>query len=167
MALSTYDKAQYQKEYRRKNKNKLSLYKQRWKANNYELTMYDNAKHRAKRKGLEFTIEIADLVIPEMCPILEIPLKINIGGQQYDSPSLDRIDNSKGYIKDNIMIISNLANTMKSYASAYQLIKFARWVLKTYNEEDALKQLDKAVEYIEEVETTKRFWKNPDQLELF
>jgi hypothetical protein len=168
MAYDPIKKAEYQKAYKIKNRTRLLEYKRKWKANNYELTMYDNAKHRARRKGLEFTIDMSDLIIPEMCPILEIPIKMNVGGVQHDSPSLDRIDNNRGYIKGNIMIISNLANVMKSYASAYQLIKFAKWVLKTYNEEQALKELDRAINFIEDEEEKRiKPSKNPNQMELF
>jgi hypothetical protein len=49
-----------------------------------------------------------------------------------NSPSLDRIDNTKGYIKGNIMVISNKANTMKNNATPKELTKFARWILKIY-----------------------------------
>lgn len=62
------------------------------------------------RKGLEFNIEISDIVIPNICPILRIKLG------RFDrktAPSLDRIDNTRGYIKGNVRVISNRANVMK------------------------------------------------------
>ena len=88
MAYDVMKQAEYQKAYQAKNRNKQKLYKQKWNANNYELVMYDNARHRAKRKGLEFNIELSDIVIPIICPVFKMPLKINSGRQQFDSPSL-------------------------------------------------------------------------------
>jgi len=38
-----------------------------------------------------------------------------------NSPSLDRIDPTKGYVKGNVWIISHKANTFKSYATHEEL----------------------------------------------
>lgn len=65
-----------------------------------------------------------DLIIPEICPVLDIPIIISFGNGRTDNgPSVDRIDNNKGYIKDNIIVISWRANNIKSYASIEELEK--------------------------------------------
>jgi hypothetical protein len=82
------------------------------------------AKNRAKEKGLEFNIEISDITMPEYCPIFGIKLVIHTGygnGPAPDSPSLDRIDPSKGYIKGNVWVISTKANKLKSNATIQEL----------------------------------------------
>jgi hypothetical protein len=103
----------------------------RVKSNRPEWRMHQRAKQRAKAKGLEFTISPEDVVIPDRCPILDIPLVTHSGksGAYRDSPSLDRKDNSKGYTPDNIWVVSQLANAMKCHASEQDLQKFAQWVL--------------------------------------
>ena len=85
--------------------------------------MWSRAKYRAAHKGREFTITKEDIVIPERCPLLGIPLVCHRGkgSQQGNSPSLDRIDPTKGYIKGNVWVISNRANTLKNDATLQEL----------------------------------------------
>ena len=88
--------------------------------------MFANARRRSEQLGLDFNIELSDVVIPENCPYLNIPIILTSGkGRTKDGPSLDRIDNSKGYVKGNVEVISVLANKMKSSASWEQLELFA------------------------------------------
>ena len=47
------------------------------------------------------------------------------------SPSLDRLDSSMGYVKGNVVVISVKANTIKSAYTAEDIAKVADW-LKTY-----------------------------------
>lgn len=95
-----------------------------------EVRMYRRAKSRAKAKGQEFTITKEDIHIPELCPILKCPLVVHKGksGAFPDSPSLDRIDSSKGYTPDNIWVISQRANAMKYNATPEELKLFADWI---------------------------------------
>ena len=97
---------------------------------NFEAGMWRAAKRRARIKGLEFNIEVSDIIIPEVCPILEVPLVLGTKGNYEYTPSLDRIDNSKGYIKGNIMVISKKANSMKNSASLQELRNFCKNVLR-------------------------------------
>lgn len=82
------------------------------------------AKKRAKTKDLEFDLKEEDISIPAICPVLSIPIERNEGkcGPSMNSPSMDRIDPLKGYIKGNIRIISHRANTLKNNASVNELI---------------------------------------------
>ena len=100
-----------------------------------EWKMRQRAKQRCKKTGLEFSIVPDDIVIPDTCPVLGIAINMNSGrsGAYRNSPSLDRIDNNKGYTRDNIQVISQLANAMKSAATKEELLKFANWVISTYS----------------------------------
>ncbi len=100
---------------------------------NRAFVMFNTAKGRANKFNLEFNIEPCDVVIPEMCPYLNIPISLETGrGRKKDGPSLDRIDNTKGYIKGNVQVISNLANTMKNSATIDELKVFATNILKVF-----------------------------------
>ena len=103
-----------------------------------ETRMYQRAKQRAKKNGREFTITVDDIVIPDYCPVLGFEINVNSGrpGAYHNSPSLDRIDNSRGYTPDNIQVISQRANAMKAAANNTDLHNFAKWVLSNVPDED-------------------------------
>jgi hypothetical protein len=89
-------------------------YNREWRANNYLRSLLSNARARAKRAGIEFDLTISDVVIPTQCPMLETELIIPTGGQvSAHGPSLDRKDSTKGYVKDNVWVISWRANKLK------------------------------------------------------
>ena len=108
---------------------------------------------RTKFAGKEFTIEPEDIPgvkikrfkgehqrwpemweaieYPKVCPVQGIKLgwKAKGNGGQDNSPSLDRIDPTKGYIPGNVMIMSSLANKMKSNSTLEQKKIEARYYL--------------------------------------
>lgn len=126
------------KEYYEKTKNipevvaRKKKFKDKYYAEKYEVFILNRCRTRARRSNLEFNIELSDIVIPEVCPVLGIPLIRGKDKASINSPSVDRIDPNCGYTKGNIQIISNLANMMKNNATPEQLINFAQWVLQTY-----------------------------------
>jgi hypothetical protein len=84
-------------------------------------------KQRAAERNIPFDIEESDVVIPEFCPILGIPL-FRSGKQATDnSPSIDRIIPMLGYTKGNVQVISKKANSMKSTATYDELIAIGKW----------------------------------------
>lgn len=105
-----------------------------WEQRNPEKILFRSARNRARRDGLEFSITIADIEIPELCPLLELPIQPRRGGRgpMDQSPSLDRIDNKLGYVPGNVWVISWLANKMKATASREQLETFAQNVLNRF-----------------------------------
>ena len=86
------------------------------------LAMLNNSKQRAKKAGLEHTITVNDIVIPDYCPVLGIKLDVGDRKKHGNAPSIDRIDNTKGYTKENIMIVSNRLNMLKNDATLEELI---------------------------------------------
>ncbi|MCW0979390.1 hypothetical protein OK142_01090 [Agrobacterium sp. BT-220-3] len=82
-----------------------------------EMKMFWEAKKRSKLRGQTFTISREDISIPDVCPLLGIPLFLTPGKQTPNSPSLDRVDSSRGYEPGNVQVISNRANAMKHDAT--------------------------------------------------
>lgn len=96
----------------------------------YKKQVLHRTEVRARTKGLEFNIDENDIVIPEICPMLEVPITVGTKGDYEYSPSIDRMDNSKGYIKGNIQIISKKANSMKNSATPTELMTFCKNILR-------------------------------------
>ena len=112
---------------------KIQLYNncKRWRKYNQISLMYSRAKSSAKRKGIEFTISKNDIVIPEYCPLLGVKFTntyLNPDENRDYVPSLDRINNLKGYTPDNIWVISFKANRMKNTATLDELKVFCERV---------------------------------------
>lgn len=93
------------------------------------LTLWRLAKLRARQKGLPFNIELEDVEVPSHCPIFGIELRWGCGKRQKDeSPTVDRIIPSLGYVKGNVKVISWRANRIKSDATLQELGAVYRYV---------------------------------------
>lgn len=109
-----------------------------WTTNNYARVLYNQAKRGSVNRKLEFNLEYSDIVIPTHCPYLEILLTTTQGqGIVWTNASIDRINNNKGYVKGNIMIISRLANSMKQHSSIENLIMFSKNTLRMFNNDNS------------------------------
>ena len=60
------------------------------------------------------------------CPILGIDMEL--GGDRENSPTIDRIDNSKGYVTGNVTWISYRANYVKGNATKAEILALADWL---------------------------------------
>jgi len=86
-----------------------------------ETRLLNYARRNARRRGEECTLELKDIFIPEYCPVLGIKLEPGSHSHQDCSPSVDRIDSTKGYTKNNIWIISARANRIKNNATIEEI----------------------------------------------
>ncbi len=89
-----------------------------------EANILTRVKARAKRKGIPFNLMRKDIYIPEQCPVLGIPIScepVGRRGGSPNSPSIDRINPNLGYVRGNVRIVSNRANTLKNDATIKEL----------------------------------------------
>jgi hypothetical protein len=97
--------------------------KAHWKTVPTTKRMLQRAKSRATKRGWAYTITEQDVPIPKICPILGAPLQ---AGGPY-APSIDRIDPHKGYTPDNVQVISNRANILKSNGTIEEFMLLVKW----------------------------------------
>lgn len=86
--------------------------------------IYNQLKASAKKRGIAFELTLVDLnelSFPLTCPVLGIRLVYNRNKAQDNSFSVDRRDSSLGYTSDNIVVVSNRANKLKSDATTNEL----------------------------------------------
>jgi hypothetical protein len=102
-----------------------------WQNRSFEKSMLATSRFRAKNKGIPHTITLADIVIPERCPILGVEIQL-VRGSIY-APSIDQIEPNKGYTPDNIIIMSKRANLLKNNMSKEEAALIAKWMEENCN----------------------------------
>jgi hypothetical protein len=96
--------------------------------------MFKDCRFRSQQKGIEFNISLDDLEIPKKCPLLNIVLSTSNSIVSPNSPTIDRIDSTKGYIKGNVWIISHKANTAKNNLTLKELKLLTKNLQKLWNQ---------------------------------
>lgn len=121
----------YQAQRRDANKDQFAEYSREYQRGrrqdfDYRLQMLINAsKQRAKLNDRKHNINVEDIKaiypVDGCCPIFGLKLEFNGAGFRDSSPSIDRIDSTKGYTRDNIQVISWKANRIKGAATLQDL----------------------------------------------
>jgi hypothetical protein len=118
-------------------KNKKLNKQKNWAKNNIIKIRVLAAKHRAIRKNIEFDIDvnfIHELLKKQngLCKYTGVLLDINNvdtnnnSHMNINSLSIDRIDSSKGYTKDNVVLVTAIVNSMKNDLSENEFIKIIK-----------------------------------------
>lgn len=104
-----------------------------WRVKNPKKYMLSRARGRAKQEGIPFEITVDDFEIPEFCPIFP-SLRLEFGkgraSRPDNTPTLDKIVPSKGYVRGNVAVISMRANRLKSDSSVEDLQAILEWMQK-------------------------------------
>ena len=107
-------------------------------------TLVNNSRKRAKDKGREHSITLQDIKYllekqQNRCAITGIEMTSimdeNYKGRRCCPPnriSLDRIDNKKGYTKDNIQLVCDSVNRFRNYIALDDFISFCCSVADNY-----------------------------------
>lgn len=104
-----------------------------WRDKNLGRYRLLTAKHRAKAKGLEFTIskeEMNDIWIKQdgKCYYSKIPMsRLENDIHVF---SIERLDSNKGYIKDNVVLCSSTVNYMKNDLPLDKFIELVKQIAK-------------------------------------
>lgn len=135
------EKFKYNSEKYYERKDVISKTARKYRENNIERSLYKNALYRAKKYNLPIDISIEDIksVMINICPLLQIPLKVNFKYSKDDSYSLDRIDITKGYVKNNIQVISYKANSSKNMLTITEYEKIVNNLYKITNGKKLIK----------------------------
>ena len=102
----------------------------KWREYHQENVIFTRIRSTAKQKNIPFNLELSDIIIPEFCPVLGIKLQKSYikGNPLPSSPSVDKINPEKGYVKGNIAVISFRANRIKNDATKEELQKVLDYV---------------------------------------
>ncbi len=93
-------------------------------------SLWSQLKSSAKKRNIPFDLlptDIDEIGIPITCPVLGIPLAFNRHKVEDNSISFDRIDSTKGYTKDNLIIVSYRVNKLKSNSSLEEMNKIVNF----------------------------------------
>jgi hypothetical protein len=85
------------------------------------------ARYRAKQKGLPYALDenaIQGAIDAGVCELTRIPFDLE-HGKTWNSPSLDRIDSSKGYTPDNVRVVLYCLNVMANIWGENKIIEIA------------------------------------------
>jgi hypothetical protein len=93
----------------------------------HRIVLLNNIRTKCRCNNIPFNLTLDDIVIPETCPVLGIPLQRGEGYRSDNSPSLDRINPTGGYVKGNVLIVSMRVNTMKNNGTWQELLKIAEF----------------------------------------
>jgi len=91
-------------------------------------------KYKNYYKNIPINLKPEDLLpLPLNCPVLNVPLDYwGKNSRTWRNPCIDRIIPKKGYVKGNVIVISDLANRIKNDASPSEIKKVYEWLNNYY-----------------------------------
>lgn len=96
-------------------------------------TLFNNARYRARTRGIEFSISLEDVVRklrPGVCEVSGLPFEYQ--SSRSWGPSLDRKTPSRGYTPDNIQCVCWLYNMAKGVNTHEDVLRLSRALLHVH-----------------------------------
>lgn len=122
--------AERERLYRLSHKEQYAQYQRNSRRRNPRQHLLNDAKARAKKAGIPFTVTVDDIVWVTHCPILGVEL-VYIKGDgkvRTSSATLDRRTNELGYVPGNVFVLSHRANRLKSDATILEIEAILRYM---------------------------------------
>ena len=111
--------------------------RKRWVDTDPQGYMFCMIRAHAKQRGQDFNLEKSDIVIPDVCPVFGT----QFSRETRDStPSIDRLDPTKGYIKGNIDVISFRANRLKNNGTLEDFQQIVKYLLTKQQNSDTIEE---------------------------
>lgn len=91
----------------------------RWMTANLPKKVFNQYSQNAKRRGLAFTLtleQVEAMLAPMTCSVTGLSLRLEHNGPSFANPwapSIDRIDNARGYEPDNVRVVCWAYNCMR------------------------------------------------------
>lgn len=104
------------------------------------LQLFREIRSRSKnKKGIEFDLDWDDFrarILAGHCEVSGLPFDLDVVGTPW-APSVDRIDNSKGYTKDNVQFVCRMFNHMKGSATMDDVFRLANALVARANAQNS------------------------------
>ncbi|MGR0183198.1 hypothetical protein [Azospirillum aestuarii] len=115
---------------------------QRWRRESRAAALVRLAAFRAKQKGLPCTLDVQEIqaiIDAGECQMTGIPFNLD-DGRTWDSPSLDRIDCSKGYTPENTRVVLYCINVMANTWGENKIVEIANAIMAVRRQKSAALQ---------------------------
>jgi hypothetical protein len=95
---------------------------------------FKNKCSRVKARSIQINVpfdlspEYLEEIWTGYCPVLNIPIELDVGVNKEYSAELDRFIPSLGYIKGNVAFLSRRINRIKDNATIEELEKLVKWM---------------------------------------
>jgi hypothetical protein len=90
-----------------------------------------NVRRRCREQQIAYDLDVDYLlsIASDKCPVFKTPFIWSQGnGYSPEGPSLDKVIPTLGYIKENVVFISRIANTIKQNVTEKELYAVADWL---------------------------------------